>query len=308
MFYLYGEAECLRTLLLLTAKNGVMARGASQLREHYFDFVTAIGGPELRPQFSAEQITYDDDRIKKLMAKHTDFAAPNDLAVGALETPLAVRQEAMAVVTKAIEHLGAVNAGLRRVFDLVIHTIFFHRASHSGGGSISSAPGVIWCSHRRKWSTIDIAEFLVHELTHNMLFLDERRYEHYTDPQLLADPETYAVSTVLRRPRPLDRTFHSLVVACEVLSFREENGEPATPLVHPSTQDLLRACRSTIEGIRAVLARRPVASERFLEVLERVDERTKIMSVAASRKIAPATMLASVPHFSADASQRQTGG
>lgn len=292
MFYLYGEPECLRTLLLLTAKNGAVARGESQLREYYFDFVTAIGGPELRPQCSSERITYDDARIQKLMAKHTDFAAPNDLQVGALETPLAVREEAMQAVTAAIEHLGKVNAGLRRVFDLAIHTVFYHRSRHSGGGSISSAPGVIWCSNRRTWSPTDMAEFLIHELTHNLLFLDERRHEHYVNPQLLSDPAAFAVSVVLKRPRPLDRAFHSLVVASEVLSFRQENGEPNAPLVHPSTYDLLCASRSTIEGIRAVLARNPLVTPRFMEVLERVDEQTKAMSVAASTKTAPASMLA----------------
>jgi len=183
----------------------------------------------------------------------------------------------MARVAAAIEQLGKVNPGLGRVFDLVIHTLFFHRSRNSGGGSVSSAPGVIWCSPRRTWSPDDMAEFLVHEFTHNMLFLDERRYEHYKDPQLLADPEMFAVSAVLKIPRPLDRTFHSLVVASEVLSFREENGEPAAPLVHPSTQELLRSCRSTIDGIRAVIARKSLVTPRFLEVLEKVDEQVRGM-------------------------------
>lgn len=281
MFYLYGEPECLRTLLLLTAKNGAVAQEKSRLREYYCDFVAAIGGPELRPSNLSERITYDDARIAKLIAKHSDFAAPNDLIVGAEETPLSARQEAMEGVTAAVEHLDKVNPGLRRVFDLVIHTLYFHRSRHSGGGSISSAPGVIWCSHRRTWSMIDIAEFLVHELTHNMLFLDERRYEHYVDPRLLVEPENFAVSAVLKRPRPLDRTFHSLVVASEVLAFREENGEPDAPQVHPTTSDLVRACRSTIDDIRAVLVRKSLVTPRFLEILARVEERIGSASMQA---------------------------
>jgi hypothetical protein len=274
MFYLHGERECLRTLLLLTAKDGVVARGESQLREYYFDFVSAIGGPELRPPFPWEQITTDEARIAKLIAKHTDNAAPHDLTVGALETPQSARQAAMERVTAAIDQLGAVNAGLRRVFNLVIHTLFFHRSHHSGGGSISSAPGVIWCSPRRTWSLTDMAEFLVHELTHNILFLDERRYEHYVDPRLLLDEENFAVSAVLKVPRPLDRAFHSLVVAREVLSFREENGAPSAPLLHPPTSNLVLACRSTIDGIRAAIAGKSLVTTRFMEILDRVDEQT----------------------------------
>lgn len=275
MFYLHGEPDCLTTLLLVTAKDDGVARRESQLRDYYLDFVTAIGGPELRPATASEKITYDDARITKLMAKHTDYLVPTDLTVGVLETPLSARREAMARVAAAIEHLRVVNPSLHRLFDLVIHTLFFHRSQNSGGGSVSSAPGTIWCSPRRHWSLTDTAEFLVHELTHNMLFLDERRFEHYVDPQVLQQPENFAVSAVLKIPRPLDRAFHSLVVASEVLSFREENGEPETPHVHPSTLDLARACQGTIDGIRAVISRKALVTQRFVDILERVDAKNR---------------------------------
>lgn len=275
MFYLHGEPDCLRTLLLVTAKEDGVAREESQLRDYYLDFVTAIGGPELRPATPAEKITYDDARIAKLMAKHTDYLVPTDLAVGVLETPLAARREAMALVEAAMEHIGAINPSLLRMFDRVIHTLFFHRSRNSGGGSVSSAPGTIWCSPRRHWSLADTAEFLVHEFTHNMLFLDERRFEHYVDPQVLQQPENFAVSAVLKIPRPLDRAFHSLVVASEVLSFREENGEPDSPHVHPSTQELARACQGTIDGIRAVIGEKPLVTPRFMDILERVDAKNR---------------------------------
>ena len=271
MYYLQGEPECLRTLLLVTAKEGGVARGESQLRDYYLDFVTAIGGPELRPASPSERVTYDDARIAKLMAKHTANQTLNDLTVGSIETPLSARREAMARVEAAVEHLGTVNAGLRRLFDLAIHTLFFQRSRDSGGGSVSSAPGTIWCSPRKNWSLADMAEFLVHELTHNMLFLDERRFEHYVNPRLLQEPEIFAVSAVLKVPRPLDRAFHSLVVASEVLSFREENGEPEMPQVHPSTQGLVEACQGTIDSIHAVVSRQVLVTPRFMELLERAD-------------------------------------
>jgi hypothetical protein len=126
-----------------------------------------------------------------------------------------------------------------------------------------------------------MAEFLVHELTHNLLFLDERRHEHYVNPLLLADSASFAVSAVLKIPRPLDRTFHSLIVASEVLAFRKICGEPAHPLVHPSTEALLRACRSTIDDIRGVIRRRPLVTPRFMEMLSRVDEQTSSLLAAA---------------------------
>lgn len=269
MFYLLGEQDCLRTMLLVTAKGDALARTESQLREFYLDFVTAIGGPEMRPEAPNEKVTYDDARIAKLMAKHTNNQDTNDLDVGTLDTPLAARQEGMTNILAAVEHLRAVNPGLHRLFDLVIHTLFFHRSHLSGGGSVSSAPGTIWCCPRRNWSLADNSEFLVHELAHNMLFLDERRFEHYADPQLLQQPENFAVSAVLKIPRPLDRAFHSLVVASEVLAFREENGEPGSPRVHPPTVDMALACQDTIDGICAVVERNNLVTPRFMDLLER---------------------------------------
>lgn len=286
MFYLHGESDCLRTLLLVTAKDDGIARGESQLRKYYLDFVTAIGGPELRPATPSEKITYDEARIAKLMAKHTEYLAPTDLTVGALETPLSARQEAMARVEAAIEHIATVNPSLHRVFDLVIHTLFFHRSRNSGGGSVSSAPGTIWCSPRRHWTVTDTAEFLVHEFTHNMLFIDERRFEHYVDPQVLQQPENFAVSAVLKIPRPLDRAFHSLVVASEVLSFRDENGEPEMPHVHPSTLELARACQDTIDGIRAVISQKALVTSRFVDILEQVDAKNRTYLAASPAKFA----------------------
>ncbi len=271
MFYLLGEKECLRTLLLLTAQGGNVAKTESELKARYFDFVAGIGGPELRPPNPEERVTYDDARIAKIIAKYTQFARLNDPAIEVLETPLEARKEAMGHVLGAIDYLGSVNAGLRHVLELVIHTIFYHRSPVSGGGSVSSAPGVIWCSPRRFWTRGDIAEFLVHELSHNILFLDERRYEHYADYQALADESTYAKSAVRRTARSLDRTFHSLVVASEVLAFRAEAGEPADPGVHPRSADLRRACVETIDSIRAVTSRRKLVTDRFEEIMQRVE-------------------------------------
>lgn len=51
-------------------------------------------------------------------------------------------------------------------FDFFIHTMFYQRARHSGGGSVSGALGVIWCAINRQWNDEDIVEFLVHELAH----------------------------------------------------------------------------------------------------------------------------------------------
>lgn len=291
MFYLQGETECLRTLMLLTAKQGKIAGSESQLVDAYIDYTVAIGGPEMRPSDPAEKFCDDPWRIRKLVSKHTDQAAPNDLRPEMVDTPASASHEVKALVQAAIAHLQTVNPGLHRLFNLTIHTIFYHRSRNSGGGSISSAPGAIWCSAKRTWSSTDLAEFLVHELSHNLLFLDERRYEHYKDQKAIMDPKNFPVSAVLKIPRPLDRVFHSLIVASEVLSFRLENGEPESSIVHPPSSELLDSCFDTIESIRVVLAANPaLAAPRLLALVDRVE--TGLRAMVDDERLRPARRLA----------------
>jgi len=275
MFYLLGEKECLRTLLLLTAREGGVAENESRLKERYHDLVAAIGGPELRPPSLAldDRICYDEARIRKLVAKYMAYSGENDTNVEVTETPLAARQEAMTALFGAMDYIKSVNPALRHLFDLVIHTLFYQRSKFSGGGSISSAPGVIWCAPRRYWSRTDLAEFLVHELSHNLLFWDERRHEHYLDYGALQDPANHALSAVRKIPRTLDRAFHSLVVASEVLCFRGETGEPATSIVHPPSHEMRRACLETIASMRAVITRRELVTPRFLDIVQGIEEK-----------------------------------
>ena len=115
-----------------------------------------------------------------------------------------------------------------------------------------------------------------------MLFLDERRFEHYLDHQALMAVENFSLSAVLKIPRPLDRAFHSLVVASEVLSFRRENGEHSRPIAHPASVDLLRSCRETVASIRATILRENLVTRRFVEILERVETKIESMSSMSS--------------------------
>lgn len=177
----------------------------------------------------------------------------------------------MNAVNTGKERMKGINPVLCAIFDFAIHTIFYHRSKESGGGSVSSAPGVIWCAPRLNWTPDDMAEFLVHELTHNMLFIDERRYQHYIDFDDIAKPENYARSAILMRPRPLDKVFHSLIVSHEVISFRLENGEPEAPNVHPSNTVMLDAAHDTIESIHGLLSNKSLVTSRFMELLDKIE-------------------------------------
>lgn len=271
MFYLNGPELTFKSLLALTAKEGVAAETMEQLRSRYIEFGVSIGGECVRPLDSRTLYCFDNERILELVSKYKDYSQLTDIETHTSETSRASRLQAMTVVDECRKWLQRTNPALHEFFSFIVHTMFYHRSRESGGGSVSSAPGVIWCAHRTDWSEGDLAEFMVHEMTHMLMFIDERRYQHYYDFDEIAKPENYARSAVLLRQRPLDKVFHSLLVSHEVLSFRCENGEPETPIVHPKSSIMLSAAYDTIGSIRAVPSLGSLVTPRLFTLLDQVE-------------------------------------
>lgn len=134
------------------------------------------------------------------------------------------------------------------LMSLVINTIFSAPSALAGGGSTSAAIGCIWVNLRSHWESQDIFEFLIHETTHNLVFLDELCYRHYKDYSQLAIIDNYSWSAILNKLRPMDKVFHSIIVSTEVLLFREETlGHPNNPCLHPPTHIMLEQALYSIK-------------------------------------------------------------
>lgn len=286
MYYLNNPQEFISSVLALTAKDGNTCSDISELRNRYIDFAVSVGGEAVRPSDTEDSYCYNEERILSLISKYKDYSQLTDIETDTSETSHESRVNAMKAVSEGKKHLQQSNNELGSLFDFAIHTMFYHRSKESGGGSVSSAPGVIWCSPRLNWTKEDMAEFLVHELTHNMLFIDERRYQHYIDFDDIAIPENYAKSAILMKPRPLDKVFHSLIVSHEVLSYRMENGEPVNPNVHPSTQKMYDAALETIDTIRELLGRKTLVTTRFLELMDKVEISLETIKKASDLNVA----------------------
>lgn len=139
---------------------------------------------------------------------------------------------------------------LSQVAEFFLHTIFFASSNRASGGTTSGAIGVLWANPRSFWTEEDYLEFMAHELTHTLVFMDERRFKHYLDLDLALSPENYALSAVLNRRRPIDKVIHSIIVATEVLLFREaRNGHSISRRLHPPSS-ILKS--QTLESIRSL--------------------------------------------------------
>jgi hypothetical protein len=160
--------------------------------------------------------------------------------------------------------------------DLIIHSFFFRKTRVSGntssfGGSSSTAIGVVWISGHGKLTKYDIAEFLVHELTHHLLFIDERCHQQFFYKEM-QKKENYAISALLVRARPLDKVIHSIVVSSEILNSRRCFLGENSVSIHPNTQNLLQNTLNSIEDVRKMLNRDAVITEHTLDIINRCEE------------------------------------
>ncbi len=163
-------------------------------------------------------------------------------------------QESRTVICEeALNFLQKVYPELSQILKFSIHSVFFYYSADCGGGSTSNAIGVIWINNKKSWDKYDIAELLVHELTHHLVFLDELRYLHYLDYDLILKPENYTKSAILSSRRPIDKVIHSIIVGVEVLCYRMNvAGVPAATRVHPPSPKLLKQLEEALYQIRAL--------------------------------------------------------
>lgn len=172
---------------------------------------------------------------------------------------------------------------LALLFKLVFNTIFSLPSVAAGGGTASSAIGVLWVNQRATWTENDVIEFLIHEMTHNLVFLDERRYSHYVDLQKAVSKENWALSAVLGRLRPIDKSVHSLMVATEILLFRDRfTGHDNRYRVHPPSgmmREKSLRCAESLLGLKNISE---LCRPRFIELTLMCKDRLENLSLPKS--------------------------
>lgn len=115
------------------------------------------------------------------------------------------------LVTKALILIQEMDEQLFSLFNLTIHSIFIRNVNHLQkaasrihGGSSSSAIGVIWLTVNDGINEFDLAELLIHEMVHHLMFMDELNHPQFNYHELQEKGHD-AHSPVLRLNRPLDK-------------------------------------------------------------------------------------------------------
>ena len=183
-------------------------------------------------------ITFEDGPWGQYLIENNVF---QDIFVGIEPSDTSMRAAWTSLVTEAISYIADLSPQLGRLVDLLVTDVVVLDSERNGGGSASHIPGLVCMSPGPSWTMYDWAESLVHEATHLNLFVEDMVYGLYTLPaSTLAHDEYRVVSAVkIGELRPLDKAFHSAVVAVPLMWMQEQRGE--TALVDLFTASLL-AC------------------------------------------------------------------
>lgn len=252
MLKLLGLRENVKNLASL-CKPYLSSRSTGRdLKKAYYLFLKEAQ-PSVPRVDQTDEITFlqEPNNIKLLLEIFEEDSVLDDFEQIFDLTRLLDKQNSIERVKEAIILLKEINVEFHYLIDLVINTIFWAPSNLAGGGSTSAAIGCIWVNLRDHWNNQDVIEFLIHETTHNLVFLDELVYTHYANYDELAKKENFSWSAILNKLRPLDKVFHSIVVSTEVLLFRNDHlGHPDHPCLHPPTEIMLNQTLASINYLK----------------------------------------------------------
>jgi hypothetical protein len=227
LYHLIGADEILDNLVSL-ARPFLQGRAHFlSLQKAYRDFLISIQPEVPKPTTENVQLLSDPDLVIPLVKifgeKETEERA--DFTTE--------RQR----VDSGLKKINTLDEELYQLFQLAVHTIFFYPTKTIKGGTNGFAIGALWINPRPKWSESDLIEILIHESTHNYIFLDELAHKHYPDYLKMIKYQSW--SPTRHEMRPLNKVCHASLVNVELLLLREQLiGHPQSEGLHGNTKKL----------------------------------------------------------------------
>lgn len=285
MYFSKGFRASVETVALLSRPHGDGDFQDFAALKTAYQRYTASLQPGLPVSRSAEiEFNNDPEDLAKFAAAFNEESDLRDIRSSLLLRDFQDAPKKLETARAAYERMSERYPELALLFKLAFNTIFSLPSAEAGGGSASSAVGVLWVNPRATWSENDMIEFLIHELTHNLVFLDERRFSHYVDLKKAVDKENWALSAVLGRLRPIDKGVHSLIVATEILLFRDKHtGHDDRYRVHPPSAILREKALRCADSLLSLKNRSELCRPRFIELTRMCQETLETLSVPADK-------------------------
>jgi hypothetical protein len=258
MYSLVGARAVMENLVVLASTHGAAPpRTLQELRRSYREQILTESGPPTPdggPRFVSDGAVLDAlVRAFDLPQRRHDVTVPAPVWR----------------LTKAVEgwhHLLTKDEGLGQVARTVVGTVFVSGADWNGSMSESRNVGTLWIMPGRDWHIEEVIEAYLHELTHTLLFLDERRYGHF----LPAARDRRVRSAIRQDEREYAAVVHSVLVAAELLAWRDRHDTPddGCRRLHGPTAQLAARAREAHAQVIAEDGRGELLMPRMRELVE----------------------------------------
>lgn len=164
----------------------------------------------------------------------------------------------------ALELLESYSSDMPHLVSRLVGCCLISRSRDFRSASFPFALGAIWLSPDRSWMTVDYAESLLHETTHQALYLDDMVNSLFSaTPEVLDEPENRVVSAVRGVERRYDRAFHAASVATVLGHFHENFGH---------SDEAARYWTPLPTALQALEARKGVLADRGKALLREMTE------------------------------------
>ncbi len=228
MYYLSGYKHCLMNLGSLAKQYYVKPIiTESDLKNAFLNFLAEVQPRVPKPSKLNNLFAIDSYTKKALISIFNADGILNCTAenIKGKEEEYTENEEILLkhLYLQGIDYISNFEPNLEKLFKLVINYIFFSK-NHINklDSSSSNALGVIWSAGHLEWEVPDVAEFLIQELTHHLVFIDEQCSEYYKDYTILHNKDNWIYSTILDTPSSIDRAIHSVLIAHEIIEFRKQ--------------------------------------------------------------------------------------
>ncbi|WP_235824965.1 aKG-HExxH-type peptide beta-hydroxylase [Bacillus salipaludis] len=186
-----------------------------QKKELYFKALNNLQESQI-PYGQDIKISFDSEELCELLIKH-EVITREDTVNNMHVFPQEEREEVIYKIEKGLELIKILHPNLYSLIKRHFGTIYLAKRKGFGGGTVSSLLGLLWLNPPKKWSVIDYAEALYHEFIHNTLFLDDMVNSIFPNPADCYLPEALTTSTILKKKRPIDRSFHAANVSIGIM-------------------------------------------------------------------------------------------
>lgn len=259
MYGHYGISHNIENIYRLAAPflQGEDIETIADLKPAYLKFLKSVH-PDF-PIAAGDEIIVRDPVRAQSLAGAFSASRLNDLyqerMVGAFYQDEELEKKA-SMINRSLSKLKEIKPDLAELFELSVHSILLcgseknQENSSAHGGTTNKCIGLIWLNLKNEMTEQNIIEMLIHELTHTLVFLDELNFEHFNYDNI-SRKEYWAVSSILKRQRPMDKVIHSVLVSMEIL-YARKNYLPYTSeegLVHPLTSTLTKNVENSLSSV-----------------------------------------------------------